>query len=131
MARGSATTHRELLARAAEEGQPAGLGLARLADQVGVRIAARIHDGVLQVVAATRAPSFLPPAAIQGALDDDRALYVSHPGDGSVRGATWEGYTRDLAGTLVGGAEQTAQPIETSRTGSGVRATGRWPRCAA
>ena len=132
-ARSPAAAYRELLARATEQGDEAGLGLARLADEARVRIAARVHDGQVQVVAASRAPSFLPPAAIQGVQGDDTALYVSHTGDGTVRGSTWDGYTRDLAGSLlgVGAGAAPEQRLETTRTGAGVRATGRWPRCAA
>jgi len=133
-ARGAAGAYRELLAEATEQGREVGLGLARLAHEARVRVAARAHEGHVYVVAASRAPAFLPPAAIQGAGAEDVALYVSHEGAGelALRGASWDGYARALAGSLLSGHEHGApntDPLETSGAGRASRATGRWPRC--
>jgi len=133
--RGAAAGYRELLADATEQGHEVGLGLGRLAHTARLRVAARVYDRQVHVVAASRAPSFLPPAAIRGTSAEDVALYVSHEGAGDhvLRGASWEDYAKALAGSLCGLDQRSPAMVdlETSGAGRASRATGRWPRCAA
>jgi hypothetical protein len=134
-ARGSREAYRALLVDAAERGLDVGLGLARLAGEVGVRLASRIVGGCVQVVAASRVACFLPAITMQTAERTAPYVYLAHSSNACAVGRDgWREYGRLLvhalqpAGEVFGTDSAPWERVHVEEIETGVRVRSYWAR---
>lgn len=133
--RGAREAYRGLLVDSTEHGLMVGLGLARLAAQNGIHLASRVVDDRLQVVAASRVPSFLPALSLHGTERGCPQIYLAHPGTDAVADCDdWGAYVRLLAEAMLPGSEPDSidshpwERLQVEQVGEGIRVRGSWVR---